>query len=705
MEKVEWKIDGMTCTNCAMSINQYLKKQGAENIAVSVIDGDVSFDITNKATVSKLAQGIEALGYKVQADVTTPTVAKKKLLANNLSRFFFCLPFTVLLLLHMIPALHLHFLMNGWAQLLITLPVYATGLLFFGRSAFKSILNGMPNMNVLICIGATAAFAYSLYGTVFNLGDSFLFYETTAATITLVFFGNYLEDVAVQSTRSSLKKLARNQKVMANMIAFDENHKEVIFPVESDQLRTGDLLLIKNGEQVPADGKILSGDAFADESLLTGESLPIAKSARDMVIGGSIIVQGIIKIQVTAAGKDTVLSKIIDLVKKAEAEKPPVQKLADKISAVFVPVVTGIAFLTFLINWFITKEFSTSLLRSIAVLVISCPCAMGLATPAAIAVGMGRAARAGILFRDSKILELFSKIKTIVFDKTGTLTTGKFKIQATSVSIDLEEFKLIVFSLEKYSNHPIAKSITSQWNQKNAIRWKTIREIKGKGVEGSDAAGDLYWCGSELNPGTINSKVHSVYVYKNSALIGWIEMEDELRPESMEVIQYFKRKGFKTILLSGDSKSKSHELAEKVGINEVIAEKTPEEKLHIVEQLNSIEPTIMVGDGINDAAALSKATVGISMSEASQIAIQSAQVVLVNSGLQKLAFAVGIGNETYRTIKQNLAWAFLYNIIAIPVAASGLLGQFAPSYGALFMALSDVVLIINSSWLLMKKVV
>lgn len=712
MEKVQWKVDGMTCANCALTVNKYLQQQGATNVAVSPIDGDVSFELNEAKTKDQLAKGIESLGYKVNANGVL-TENKKTFLSNHLQRFWFCLPFTLLLMLHMIPGVHPdsyrdHFLRNAWLQLVLTLPVFIVGMRYFGRSAIKSLRNGIPNMNVLITIGSASAFIYSLIGTIFNLGEAYLFYETAATIITLVFLGNYLEDASVQSTQRSLKALVKSQKIMANMIAFDGDHKEVILPIENTQLKVGDLVLIRTGEQVPADCKVLWGEAHINESIITGESTPVHRKQKDHIIGGSVVESGNVKAQVTAAGNDTVLSKILSLVKKAQGEKPPMQQMADKISAVFVPLVLSIAVIALVINWIVLKEFTPALLRSIAVLVIACPCAMGLATPAAIAVGLGRGARNGILFRNAKSLELFKDIKQVVFDKTGTLTTGKFTVdrwQLTNDSISEEEFKRIVFSLEKYSNHPLAKTIVSEWKTKDDIRWKQIEEVKGKGLTATDKENNFYAIGSYKIAETLTKEDnHNIYVIKNNRLLGWIDLKDELRPEAKEVVRFLHKKDIKTILLSGDRFQKTKQLADSLGIEEVIAEQTPEQKLQKIEALTSEAPTVMVGDGINDAPALAKATIGISMSEASQLAMQSASVVLMNSGLQKLPTALGLGKHTYLTIKQNVFWAFAYNVVAIPIAAIGLLGHYGPTYGALIMALSDVVLAVNSVRLFVKRV-
>lgn len=704
MENVQWKVEGMDCSSCALTIHKYLEKQGMKNVKVNSVSGEVSFDMNGDGVTTKLVKGLDDLGYQV-ADEQQEANARKPFLSTHVQRFLFCLPFTLVLMLHMIPGLHIHWLMNPWVQLALTIPVYIVGMSFFGKSAWKSLRNGLPNMNVLIALGATAAFVYSLYGTLTGQAEQYMFYETAATIITLVFLGNYMEDASIASTQKELKKLVKSQKVMANMIAFDDNHEEQIFPVENTQLRVGDLILIKSGEQVPIDSKILWGDAHINEAIVTGESNPVHKYAKDKLIGGSLVTDGTVKAQVTAVGDDTILSGIINMVKKAQGEKPPVQQLADKISGIFVPVVIGIAVIALIGNWIYFKDFTTALMRSIAILVIACPCAMGLATPAAIAVGLGRAAKNGILFRNATSLEMFKNITQVVFDKTGTLTTGKFVIsnwQLAISNIQEEEFKRIVFSLEKYSNHPIAKSIVDEWRIKDEIRWNKIEEVKGLGMKATDKDGNEYWAGSfKVAEGLAKEDNHNVYIIKNNELLGWIDVKDEIRSEAKSVIDYLHSKNIKTILLSGDRRTKCEALAKELGIDTVIAEQTPEQKLQTITELNAATPTAMVGDGINDAPALAKATIGISMSEASQIAVQSAQVVLMNHGLKKMPMALGLGKHTYITIKQNLFWAFAYNIVAIPVAAFGFL---TPTFGALVMGLSDVVLAINSARLFVKKV-
>ncbi|HMO31755.1 MAG TPA: cation-translocating P-type ATPase [Lacibacter sp.] len=707
METINWKVEGMTCANCALTISRYLEKEGKQQVKVNPVNGEVIFEtVTGGADLQHLQKGIRELGYDVVQEGTGKEQEAKEPMNKFLKYVLLTAPFTLLLLLHMFHGwLGWHWLMNPWVQLGLCIPVYALGMSYFGRSAIKSLRNGLPNMNVLIAIGSTAAFVYSLYGTLTGQAEQYLFYETAATIITLVFLGNYMEEASIRHTQRALKTLARSQKVMANMIAFDDQHQEQIFPVENSVLRVGDLVLIKSGEQVPADCKILWGDATVNESILTGESLPLSKTVKDNLIGGSLVEDGTVRAQVTASANDSALANIVNLVKQAQGEKPPVQQLADKISSVFVPVVLGIAAVTLVVNWIVLQEFTPALMRSIAVLVIACPCAMGLATPAAIAVGLGRAARTGVLFRNARSLELFKNIRQVVFDKTGTLTTGRFDIAALQVTAPgwtEEQLRQLAFSLEKYSNHPIAVCITQAWRTKDELRWSAIEEIKGLGMKATDKEGNIFTAGSyKAAAHATTDDTHNVYLLKNNELLGWVDVKDELRPEAVEVVRYLQSKNIRTILLSGDRRAKCELIAAQLGLDEVIAEQTPEQKLSTIARLSSETPTAMVGDGINDAPALAKATIGISLSDASQVAMQTADVVLMNKGLQNLPLSLGLGRHTYITIKQNLFWAFFYNIIAIPVAAFGFL---APTFGALVMGLSDVVLAVNSVRLFVKKV-
>ena len=707
MEKVNLKVEGMSCTNCALSIEKYLKSEGLANVKVQFIGGDVSFEMNDTIHKDQIEKGINNLGYHVQHDHDDSHhhhgigILPFK---SHLQRFWFCIIFTAPLMLHMIPGIHIHVFMNPYVQLLLTIPVYIVGMDFFGTSAIKSLWKSIPNMNVLIALGSSAAFGYSIYGLMAGKAANYLFFETACTTITLVYLGNWMEDASIEKTQTALKSLAKSQKVMANMIAFDDHHQEQIFQVESTALHVGDLILIKSGEQVPMDAKILWGEGNINEAIITGESTPVEKKIKDLLIGGSILESGTVKAQVTAVGEDTVLANILKMVKEAQTEKPPIQQLADKISAVFIPAVVSIALITIIANYFITDiGFGESLLRGIAVLVISCPCAMGLATPAAVAVGLGRAVKNGVLFKNARSLEIFKDIKQVVFDKTGTLTTGQFKITNFQSAIDETTFKSIAYSLEKYSNHPIAREIVKEWRIKDDIRFTKIEEIKGLGMKAIDLQGNEFMAGSfKIAELLTDDHSHNIYILKNNELLGWIDVADKIRSEAKTVILLLKAQGIKTILLSGDKKEKCELVADALGIDEFVAEQTPEQKLEIIGAYNAIAATAMVGDGINDAPALAKATVGISLSDASHVAMQTAQVVLMNHGLKNLPLSLGLGKHTYLTIKGNLFWAFAYNIVAIPIAALGFL---SPTFGALIMGMSDVVLAINSIRLSWKKVI
>jgi Cu+-exporting ATPase len=643
----------------------------------------------------------------------------KGLTNRHLRYFFICLPFTGILFLHEAGTGFL-WLADPRVQLALCLPVYVVGMYFFGRSALKSIRKGKPDMNVLIAVGATAAFLYSFIAMLMGLGPAYLFYETAAAIITLVLLGYYLEDVAVQSTERALDGLVRSEKTIATMVAYDDQQQEMEFPVDGAQLRSGDLILIRGGERVPADAKILWGAASVDEAILTGEGMPVEKKVKDLLVGGSLVLSGTVRAQVATDPGDSVLAGIVKMVRQAQRERPPIRELADRVSAVFVPAVLGLALLTFLLNWTFLQALTPALMRAIAVLVIACPCAMGLATPTAIAVGLGRAARQGILFRRAANLESFRNIRCIVFDKTGTLTTGDFSITGwqpgtgniegdvgrdagrnIGENIGEEEFKRIAFSLEKYAVHPIGRSIAKEWRVKNELRWQKIEEIRGVGMRGETKTGDVYLAGSYKVAETLTGELHhSVYIVRNGMLLGWIDVEDTIRPEAAPVIRWLKDRGFRTVLLSGDRQGRCLRLAETLGIDEVIAEQTPEQKLAVITKLSAEAPTALVGDGINDAPALAGATVGIAMSDASQLALATADVVLMGQGLRRLPAALELGRYTFSTIRQNLFWAFFYNIIAIPVAAWGLL---TPTVAALVMGCSDVVLAFNSLRLYLKK--
>jgi Cu+-exporting ATPase len=436
--------------------------------------------------------------------------------------------------------------------------------------------------------------------------------------------------------------------------------------------------------------------------MLTGESLPINKNIKSNVIGGTTLINGSIKIEATTVGSKTILSQIIKLVKDAQKNQPKIQKIGDKVSSIFVPIVIVISICTFLISHFVFNLSSVdAFLRSVAVLVISCPCAMGLATPTAIMVGIGRAAKNGILIKGGQTLEKMANINNIAFDKTGTITTGKFKIQQFNViEGDEKEIKNIIYNIEKHSSHPIANSLIDELiNFSDTLDITDIKEKNGLGIS-AKYNDNNYFIGKEASEN--HKEKFDVYIKKNNKIIATINLQDEIKDGTTEVIQTLKNNGYSTILISGDRQEKCEQINEILSFNKLFSNQLPENKLKVIDELNAENDTIMLGDGINDAPALARATLGISLGNASQIAIQSSEIILLNNNnLKQLPKALKISQHTLLTIKQNLFWAFSYNIIAIPVAC---LGYLNPMWAALFMAFSDVVVIGNSIRLKFKKI-
>ncbi len=688
----ELNVTGMHCNNCAISVHKLLEKKGLQDISVDFASEEVKFSNHNDASLPDIIKSIEQLGYKVIDD---PALHAPKFYEKVENKFIFCAAFTVPLLLHMLPW---HFLHTAIVQLLLCLPVFIIGCLHFGKSAWHSVKSGIPNMDVLIFIGSTSAFIYSLVGTIENLGEQYQFYETCATIITLVLLGNVFEKRSVTQTTSAVKDLVKIQQVNANRVI--DGGIEVI---SARDVRPGDTLLVNQGDKIPVDGEVLSGSASVNEAMLTGESVPVDKEKYDKVIGGTIVQNGNLRMIATKVGSNTILSQIIELMKKAQAAQPPIQKLGDKVAAIFVPAVILIALLTFAFTYFLSiASLQTSLMNAIAVLVISCPCAMGLATPTAVMVGLGRAAKNGILIKGGDTIEAVANTKYVVFDKTGTLTTGKFSIHNIKVEdgVDVEHIRGIIVAIEERSNHPIAKSLVNELKALPQTRLilRSATEEKGLGMRAEDVEGNNYFLGTGK---AANEDDFNLSLYKNQVLLAQIAIDDTIKPEAAALIAQLKIMGITPVLLSGDRKTRCVKVAKIIGIDEVHAEKLPDEKLSVIDIYKQKGKTIMIGDGINDAPALTQADVGVSMNDASQVAIQSARVVLLNTDLHSVIKFLQISKHTLLTIKQNLFWAFAYNVIAIPVAALGFLN---PMVGAFTMAFSDIVVIGNSLRLKRKRI-
>jgi Cu+-exporting ATPase len=687
-------VEGMTCSSCAAGVSRALTKGGYSDVNVNYATGEVHLTDTKNIDLERVGELVKKAGFEYSG---TKKVEKPGL-APIEKKFLFTLPFTIPLLLHMfISWAPLH---DSLVQLILSLPVMLLGMWHFGKSGLGSLRNGVPNMDVLIFIGSTSAFTYSLAGTLMNWGtpeaQQYLFFETSATIVTLVLLGNVIEHRSVRQTTTAITELGKLQEGLADRVVQHDGH-EHIQRVPFNELKVDDLVMIKTGDSVPSDGILIKGNLQIDESMVTGESLPVSKYEEEVLIGGTLVADGNGLVRITTIGKLTVLSSIIDMVKKAQMEKPSIQRLADKVSGVFVPVVLAISAVTFAVAHFAYDvSLQQSIMQAVAVLVISCPCAMGLATPTAVMVGLGKGAKCGVLFKGAESIENLSKVKKVVFDKTGTLTTGDIRIGSLTIHAGTKaEIENVLFSLEQYSSHPIARALVSELEGKaSKLELSNVEELKGKGLTTKDKLGNEWKVGSFKMLSNHKRTEADVYVLKNGKIAAEVTLTDKLREDAKGLISYFNKKGIETIMLSGDRKQKCDLVAKELGIKSIYAEQTPDEKLRLIETWADREPTAMIGDGINDAPALTRATVGISLSNAAQVAINAADVVVLDKGgIGKLKQAFLIGEHTVLTIKQNLFWAFLYNTLAIPVASIGLLN---PMIAAFSMAFSDVVVIGNS---------
>ncbi len=710
------QVEGMDCANCAQTISRSLVKNGFDKVNVNFISGEVSFEIIGNGSVDTAVEKIEELGYHVirRSDTlqtgTTLTENAIRVSSSTRIKFIWSAIFTFPLLLHMF--LSLDILHNAFFQLFLCLPVMFIGWSHFGKSAWNSTRAGLPNMDVLISIGSTAAFVYSLAGMIMHGSKPdvhrYLFFETAASIITLVLLGNLIEQRSVRQTTSAIRSLHKLQADTAKKIIEVDGKAEII-ETSITEIVPGDLLQVNTGDRIPVDGKLIKGKASVNEAVITGESMPVYREEGDQLIGSTMVESGSFRMVAEKVGSETTLARIIELVKNAQQSKPEIQKLGDRISAIFVPVVIAVSAITFLVCYFVFDiPAQKAIMNAIAVLVVSCPCAMGLATPTAVMVGLGRAAKQGILIKGGQTLENFSHLKNIVFDKTGTLSTGRFRIRNIhAVKGDLRRIKTILYSLELHSSHPIAVSLREELKKEvdlsAVVKWKEISEDKGIGINATDTEGNLYSAGSfRMVKHFHEDSSHSLYVLENNTLIAWVDLGDEIKKGAKETIRELKNSGMRVIMVSGDREEICEQVAKETGIDEYYSEQLPAMKLERIKALSSEAPTAMVGDGINDAPALAKANIGISLSNATQVAIQSAQVVLLGQhDLGILLKAMKIGKATYQTIRQNLFWAFFYNVITIPVAAAGFLN---PMIGALSMAFSDLVVIGNSVRLKYRKI-
>jgi len=697
---LELKVDGMHCTNCALGIKKALDKDGLREVSVDFAGGTVRFVPGKNKGIPEVVKRIESLGFTVLSKENGSPEMPPGITSIE-KKFWISAVFTIPLVLAMfLPFRLLH---NDLFQLALTVPVFTIGFFHFGKSALNSLRAGVTNMDVLVFLGSTAAFVYSIIGTINRLGHDYMFYETAAAIVTIILLGNMLEQRAVKKTTSAVNELVRLQKNTAKRI-HAKGGIERIEEVDSGLVLVGEQVLVNSGDKIPVDGEIYWGHGSIDESMITGESLPVERGLNQRVVGGTVLLSGTIKVRTTAIGSETVLSQIIEMVKSAQQDKPRLQNLADRISAIFVPVVVALSIIT-IAGWLFVGDlpFRDALLRGIAVLLIACPCALGLAIPTAVLVGLGRMAKNGILIKGGSTIDGFSAIKTMVFDKTGTLTTGQFTVKAfRTFGFTEKELSGIIQALEKHSSHPIAQALTTHFKAGNGPVLLNVIEEKGIGLRATGIDDHVYHIGSfAVASHLTDDHSHNVYLVVNGRLAAWIDIEDEIKPEAARAVQYLKSKGLHTVLLSGDTWKRCNEVAGSLGIEEVHAEMLPAQKLEFIGVYSAKGGAGMVGDGINDAPALARADVGISMSNATQVAVKSADVILLQGNLDLLVKAFGTTKATLSTIRENLFWAFFYNVLAIPLAVAGLL---TPMIAAGAMVFSSLIVVMNSIRLKRRKI-
>ena len=713
-------ITGMTCANCSARVEKELKAtEGVLEANVNLATEKATVQFEDTLTAEKLIQRVEAIGYGAilfdEAHKQKIEEEKAAYLRKMKRDLILSAVLTAPLMIAMIAMLlgshagWVHFLHLPLVQLILVTPVqFGVGQRFY-RGAYHALKTKAPNMDVLVAMGTSAAFALSVYNGFFNPNNSDLYFESSGMIITLILLGKYLEQKAKTKTSDAIKQLMSLQAKTA-MLMVDGEEKEV--PIEAVQV--GDILRVRPGEQIPVDGKIIQGQTTIDESMLTGESLPVDKQVEDQVFGGTVNTTGSIQFSATQVGSMTVLSRIIRMVEDAQGEKAPIQQIADKISSIFVPTVLGLALLTLIVTGFVTGDWQQAIVHSVSVLVIACPCALGLATPTAIMVGTGLGAKSGILIKGGGALEKIAHLTTIVLDKTGTITEGK-PVVADFEGFDPQALAYLT-SLEQQSEHPLAKAIYQYGKtQTEILPVENFESLTGQGVTGI-IKGQAYFVGSkrglkERNISFPEERVVALeeegktvmFLTDDTQLLALISVTDQVKESSKAAIAALHQLGIKVNMLTGDNPQTARYIGEQVGLSasDIVAEVLPEDKAQVVKELQTKGESVgMVGDGINDAPALALADIGIAMGSGTDIAMETADITLMNSDLLSVEKSIRLSKLTLRKIKQNLFWAFLYNVIGIPFAALGFLN---PIIAGGAMAFSSVSVLLNSLSLNQKK--
>lgn len=731
--KLKFNVEGMTCASCQAHVSKAVEQlEGTSKVNVNLLKNTLDVEVDEaKCDASKIEDAVQKAGYKAYI----PNANKKtdKLIEKNHDLAYLIFSLVDLLVIMYFSMGHM---MWGWpvpkvfnmhtnpmgfslVQFILVLPIIFLYRKYF-INGFKKLIKLSPNMDTLIAIGATFSIAYGIYclfmiSMGYNEYHMYLYFEAAGMILTLVSLGKYLEKLSKRKTTTAIEKLMDLSPKEAVVLKDNIETK-----VKIEEVKLGDIVVVKKGDSVPVDGKIIEGNASIDQSNITGESIPVYKTANDDVYSSTIVTAGYIKVKATKVGEDTSIANIIKLVDEASNSKAPISKLADKISGVFVPVILAIALVTFIINLIVSKDFQIALNFAITVIVIACPCALGLATPVAIMVGTGKGAENGLLIKNAEILEKAHHIKTVVLDKTGTITEGKPRVTDFESFESDSDLLSVIYSLENMSEHPLALSMIeyAKENNANLLEVKEFKTTDGRGIEGI-VNNSKYFIGNyksveelKLNTKELEDKVNNLsyqgktplLIIKDNKVVGLIAVKDEVKESSKQAISELRNKGIKVIMLTGDNRKTAEAIAKEVNVDEVISDVHPEDKQKVINSLKTNDKNLiaMVGDGVNDAPALTSADLGIAIGGGSDIAIESADIVLLRNDLLDVLNVISLSKRVINTIKLSLFWAFFYNFVCV-ILSTGFLYyltdkkfMMTPMIASVAMSISSVSVVLTS---------
>lgn len=731
--KLKFNVEGMTCASCQAHVSKAVEQlEGTSKVNVNLLKNTLDVEVDEaKCDASKIEDAVQKAGYKAYI----PNANKKtdKLIEKNHDLAYLIFSLVDLLVIMYFSMGHM---MWGWpvpkvfnmhtnpmgfslVQFILVLPIIFLYRKYF-INGFKKLIKLSPNMDTLIAIGATFSIAYGIYCLfMISMGYTeyhmYLYFEAAGMILTLVSLGKYLEKLSKRKTTTAIEKLMDLSPKEAVVLKDNIETK-----VKIEKVKLGDIVVVKKGDSVPVDGKIIEGNASIDQSNITGESIPVYKTANDDVYSSTIVTAGYIKVKATKVGEDTSIANIIKLVDEASNSKAPISKLADKISGVFVPVILAIALVTFIINLIVSKDFQIALNFAITVIVIACPCALGLATPVAIMVGTGKGAENGLLIKNAEILEKAHHIKTVVLDKTGTITEGKPRVTDFESFESDSDLLSVIYSLENMSEHPLALSMIeyAKENNANLLEVKEFKTTDGRGIEGI-VNNSKYFIGNyksveelKLNTKELEDKVNNLsyqgktplLIIKDNKVVDLIAVKDEVKESSKQAISELRNKGIKVIMLTGDNRKTAEAIAKEVNVDEVISDVHPEDKQKVINSLKTNDKNLiaMVGDGVNDAPALTSADLGIAIGGGSDIAIESADIVLLRNDLLDVLNVISLSKRVINTIKLSLFWAFFYNFVCV-ILSTGFLYyltdkkfMMTPMIASVAMSISSVSVVLTS---------